>query len=775
MVVINKNENLIDKKVLNDICEKFNLNKLVAEILVNRGINSLEKVDKFLNDDINMLKDPFLMLNMRDVTNRIVKAIENKEKILIFGDYDVDGISAASIMYLFLKTKTDFVDIYLPNRFEDGYGLSCPCIDKIAKKEKPDLIITVDCGISCEKEVEFVKQMGTDIIVTDHHVLPEKLPNCLLINTKFEQAFNFNGLCGAGVALEIVRALCIIYRENFERFLPIAALATIADIVPLCDENRIIVKEGLKRIDMLPLGVKILLKDTFGSLKNISSTDIAYKIAPKINSAGRLDDANIALKLFISDDLKVINKSLRDLERLNNLRKELCEKIFVECKRLVKSKENKNIIVLYNKNWDIGVLGIVCAKLCDEFGLPVILFGENSGELKGSCRTIGNVDAVKIFENSKDLLISFGGHQKAGGLSIKEENLQKFILRSQEFLEKTYNKSDFLVEKHFDLSLSLSDIDANFVKQLKILEPCGFENPSPVFKIDFKQAVVSKMNKNPQHLMINAGGNVDFLAFNDSKNYENYLNFSDKTILAELGIKKYKNKETVKGIIKYSSFKNLNLSLNEKLKANYLSQLTVECSENYKPKYYTSLKQIENLFNEKTIIISYDYNKNLENLNANLTSFCVNDFNNFNILYGLKKVDDLKHYNRIVLTEKPIDENFVNFLHSVSNAIIYVPENDNFSVKVEPNREKLLEVYYLLIKAINKNTMASDIYSYYEILLTKFGAKFDFVTFYFAMLVFEELNLVIKKQNENEKIYFKLNKIKTDLENSKIFNKMKIL
>ncbi|MGN1208566.1 MAG: DHH family phosphoesterase, partial [Christensenellales bacterium] len=203
MISINKNENLIEKKVLDKICEKFNLSEKVAEILINRGYDTPEKVDKFLNDDINNLKDPFLMLNVKQVVERIEKAVENHEKILIFGDYDVDGICATSIMYNYLITKTEFVRTYIPNRFEDGYGLSCPAISKIAKKEKPDLIITVDCGISCEKEVEFVRNMGIDIVVTDHHVIPQNLPRCLIVNPKFQQAFDFDGLCGAGVAFKI--------------------------------------------------------------------------------------------------------------------------------------------------------------------------------------------------------------------------------------------------------------------------------------------------------------------------------------------------------------------------------------------------------------------------------------------------------------------------------------------------------------------------------------------------------------------------------------------
>ncbi|MGN1208344.1 MAG: DHHA1 domain-containing protein, partial [Christensenellales bacterium] len=555
----------------------------------------------------------------------------------------------------------------------------------------------------------------------------------------------------------------------------LATLATIADIVPLKDENRIIVKEGLKHLDLLPVGVKILLKNTFGSLKEISSTDIAYKIAPKINSAGRLDDANIALKLFVSNDLKEINKSLKSLENLNNLRKNLCENIFEECKKLAEKNEHEKIIILFNKKWDIGVLGIVCAKLCEEFGVPTILFGENGGELKGSCRTVGNIDAVEIFENAKDLLVNFGGHKKAGGLSLKEENLQKFVNRCEEFLKINYDKQDFLVEKNYDLCLDEQEISTDFVKQLKILEPCGFENSVPVFKIELGSIKVAKMNKNPQHLMISLKNNVEFLSFNDTKNFENFLNFSKKTVLAELSINKFNGKESVKGIIKYEQFDCPKRVLDLKLKANYLTQLSFECDEFYRPKYFTSLKQIEKIFDEKTILLSYDINKKIEKEHVNKTSFCVNNFNQFGVVFGINSVEDLAHYKKIVLLEKPLDSGFVSFLHQKTKATIYVPTDDDFSFGVEVSREKFLDVYYSLVKAINKSVCVDDDLSYFEILQTRFDAKFDYATFCSAIMVFKELNLIEQKPNVENKICFKLSKIKTDLENSKIFQKLKKL
>lgn len=765
-----KNNNLITELSFENICKTYNLSKPVAEILTKRGYNTKEKLNSFLFDNISNLKDPFLLLNMKEVVERIEKAISLNEKILIFGDYDVDGICATSILYNYLKTKTNNVFTYLPNRFEDGYGLSCPAIDKIAKKEKPNLIITVDCGISCVKEVEFVKQMGIDIIVTDHHVIPSEIPNCLIINTKFMQEFNFDGLCGAGVAFKIVQALCFLHKENFEPYIALASIATIADIVPLCDENRIIVKEGLKRLDLLPMGVKILLKNTFKTLKEISSNDIAFKIAPKINSAGRLDDANVALKLFVSDDLKEINKSLKQLEFLNNKRKSLCEKIFEEAKQMAGKMFGNKIIILFKKNWDIGVLGIVCAKMCEEFNLPVLLLAENAGVLKGSMRTVGNIDAVKIFENSKELLVNFGGHQKAGGVSILEKDLKEFIKKSNEFLRKTYVQKDFETEKTFDLEIDEKEISTDFVKQLDIFQPCGYANQTPVFKTSLHATKVSKL-KNMGHLLIKTNY-AEYISFNNEKSYENYSNFDKKVVLCEFSINKFKNKESVKGIIKSSKFFEPGGALNLKLEANYFEQLCFQ-DVDFKPKYYTSLKQIENLFDKKTAFICYDIAKKFDENKFDFSSFFANGFENANVIFGLKNINELKKFDKIIFCEKPLTMGFAKQIAKVSNAVVYVPINSNFVVKPIVGREVFLNVYYALIKAINKNIFAQSEYEYFELMQLNFKPNFNFLTFFLALMVFKELKLIDEVHNDCDKIGYKLNKIKTDLENSSIFQKLK--
>ena len=282
----------INASFIQDIMSKFNICKPIAELIASRGYDTIDKVENFLKP--NLVHDPYLIKNMDELVKKVKLAIESNKKILIFGDYDVDGISATAIMIKTLNLLGNNPKYYLPNRFIDGYGLTCEVLDKIKNKYNPDLIITVDCGISCYQEVEYAKKLGIEIIVTDHHEIPDIIPNTIVLNAKMQnQLYPFKDLCGTGLAYKISEALL---GKKAEQFLPIAGIATIADIVPLVDENRTIVYKGLKLMDTyLPIGLKMLFKEQKISLTKANSIDISYKIAPKINASGRMGDASDSL------------------------------------------------------------------------------------------------------------------------------------------------------------------------------------------------------------------------------------------------------------------------------------------------------------------------------------------------------------------------------------------------------------------------------------------------------------------------------------------------
>lgn len=769
MKYIQENEIKIDQNELKTLSKHFNLNEKVIEILYNRGFSSKDKIDAFLHDDLNNLNNPYLLKNMKEVIERINLAIKNQEKVVIFGDYDVDGISAISILYLYLKDKIKNLQTYMPNRFEDGYGLSCSNLDYIQNEFSPNLIITVDCGISCYDEIEYIKSCGTDIIVTDHHDIPEKTPNCLVINPKQEnQAYPFKFLCGAGVAFKIVQALCEQNNESFEQFLPITAIATIADIVPLVEENRILVKYGLKHLNKLPLGVKLLFKNTFNKL-NASSTDIAFKIAPKINSTGRLKDANISLQLYISNDLKVINKCLNEIEYYNNKRKELCDKILCEAEEIISKLDlrTKKVLVLEKDDWDNGVLGIVAARICEKYNKPTILLCLLNGELKGSARSIDGVDIFQSLQACKENLIKFGGHTKAGGLSLKPENLKQFSFELNKYISNIETCSFEMIKK-YDLELLLDEINVNLIEDLLVLEPFGYGNYNPICKINFSTCKVTRMKNNPKHLLIDLNKNLSMISFNDP-NFFNYQYFNKKTCLVELQLDEFRGKKKAKLMLKSAMFNDIKTTSQTIISANKFKQVLVENS-NYNFNYiktFNSIKQLEDILDDNTLIVTYN-SKNYDIFNnINKGCFALNSVET-QICYGLTNFEKMKLFNKIVFLETPLNDFYLNFC---KNSNIYLPKNDNLSLDISLNRECLLNIYFSLGK-LNSKQKYDSYYDYFVAFLqTNCKNVINYSNFYLALLIFNELGL-ISINFENEKYSFNIIKTKTNLENSKIYKQL---
>ena len=384
-----KTEVKTDINKIKHISQKFSVTEPVAELLLLRGFNQDEQINTFLNPSLNDLHDPFLLDDMRAVVDKLKYYINNKKKILVFGDYDVDGISASYILLDYFKSKGVNVDVFLPNRYIDGYGLTIDAIDKICSGFAPDLIITVDCGISCWKEVEYIKQKNVDVIITDHHDCPEKLPDCLVIDAKKpNQKYPFKELCGTGVAFKLVEAME--NREYAKKYLPVTAIATVADIVPLLDENRAIVKYGLERpMNEFPLGIVMLAKELKLS-KQITSQEVSFKLAPKINAAGRMGDAMHSLKLYLEKDRTVLQKLITQLLEYNTERQDICNLVYADCVAELKkiNLANYKVIVLAKDNWNIGILGIVAARIAEEYKRPTFLLGAEGNLLKGSCRSV---------------------------------------------------------------------------------------------------------------------------------------------------------------------------------------------------------------------------------------------------------------------------------------------------------------------------------------------------------------------------------------------------
>jgi single-stranded-DNA-specific exonuclease len=508
-----------DEKLVDEICEKYNLNKVIGKIIVNRHVVNDEDVRIFITPTRDDFHDPFLFKGMNVAVERIIKAINNKEKILIYGDYDVDGITSTTVLKKYLMDRGISVDTYIPNRLHEGYGLNKNAIDTI-KERNIDLIITVDCGISAIEEVDYAVSLGMDVIVTDHHEVGEKLPNALAVidAKRKDNTYPFRALAGVGVVFKLIQALSIkleIKPEEYLKYLDLVCVGTISDIVPLEGENRTIAKLGLMLIKVTRnLGLRELIKSS--GYKEIDSNTISFGVAPRINACGRMGHEEEALKLFLAEDLESATKITKELNEYNTLRQSTEKAIYEEAVQQIEKNhlDENNSIVLGGKGWHHGVIGIVSSKVTDKYYKPSILLSFEDDIAKGSGRSVPGFDLYEGLAKCEDLLEKYGGHSMAVGLTLKKENLEKFKERFEQ-IAKEKNIKELVPIIYIDDELKLKDINMELVKSLSILEPFGEANKVPLFlirnlKIDSIRALSEgrhlKLTLRDENFVINAIG-----------------------------------------------------------------------------------------------------------------------------------------------------------------------------------------------------------------------------------------------------------------------------
>ena len=451
--------------------------------------------------------------------DRIIKAINNKEKILIYGDYDVDGITSTTVLKKYLMDRGISVDTYIPNRLHEGYGLNKKAIDTI-KERNIDLIITVDCGISAIEEVDYAVRLGMDIIVTDHHEVGEKLPNALAVidAKRKDNTYPFRALAGVGVVFKLIQALSIkleIKPEEYLKYLDLVCVGTISDIVPLEGENRTIAKLGLMLIKVTRnLGLRELIKSS--GYKEIDSNTISFGVAPRINACGRMGHEEEALKLFLAEDLESATKITKELNEYNTLRQSTEKAIYEEAVQQIEKNhlDANNSIVLGGKGWHHGVIGIVSSKVTDKYYKPSILLSFEDNIAKGSGRSVPGFDLYEGLAKCEDVLEKYGGHSMAVGLTLKKENLENFKERFEQ-IAKEKNIKELVPIIYIDDELKLKDINMDLVKSISILEPFGEANKVPLFlirnlKIDSIRALSEgrhlKLTLRDENFVINAIG-----------------------------------------------------------------------------------------------------------------------------------------------------------------------------------------------------------------------------------------------------------------------------
>lgn len=473
-----------DPTIVNTLANKLGVGIPVAKLLAQRGISSFEEAKEFFRPDLKQLHDPFLMKDMEKAVERIEQAMDNEENIMVYGDYDVDGTTSVALMSSFLKFRYPNVTTYIPDRYDEGYGVSYQGIDYAADNDI-SLIIALDCGIKAIEKVAYAREKGIDFVICDHHRPGKEIPDAVaVLDPKRDDCdYPYDELCGCGVGFKLIQAITQKNKEPEETLLPyldLVATAIGADIVPITGENRILAYHGLHVINVAPRrGIKSLL----GDKKNVSITDVVFIVAPRINAAGRMKHGLHAVNLLTEEDEEVSQKYAEEIEAYNSDRRTTDKSITEEAKEqiIVQKEEERLTTVVYNEHWHKGVIGIVASRLTETWYRPTLVFTKSGEKLAASARSVKGFDVYEALEGCKDHIEQFGGHKYAAGLTLLESEYLNFKNKFEEVVSETIDRNLLTPEINIDAELDLKDITAKFYRILKQFAPFGPGNMSPVF------------------------------------------------------------------------------------------------------------------------------------------------------------------------------------------------------------------------------------------------------------------------------------------------------
>jgi single-stranded-DNA-specific exonuclease len=477
-----------DKSIVESLSSAINVNKTLSGVLAQRGIQTFDIARKFFRPQYADLHDPYLMLGMHDAINRIEKAIAAEEKILVYGDYDVDGTTSVAIVYSFFKARYPHMDFYIPDRYTEGYGISAKGIDWAAENGF-SLIIALDCGIKAVERVAYAKEKNIDFIVCDHHLPGDTIPEAVaILNPKQANCpYPFKELSGCGIGFKLLQAYAVKHNIPFtevERYIDLVAISISADLVPILDENRILVHHGLRKLKSNPnKGLKALL-DTYAEKPEYSVSDVVFFIGPRINAAGRIADAKDSVRLMTSDDYDTA-KEIAELVNQHNTERRLFDSdITLQAFEMIKHDEKfaeRKSTVLFNNAWHKGVIGIVASRLIEKYYRPTIILTESNGLATGSARSVEGFDLYSAIEECSDLLEQYGGHTHAAGLTLKLENVKPFSEKFERIVASNIAERSLTPEIEYDAEIPLRAISPKFFNVLKQFSPFGPGNQNPVF------------------------------------------------------------------------------------------------------------------------------------------------------------------------------------------------------------------------------------------------------------------------------------------------------
>ena len=526
-----------DTAVVKQLAGTLGVSDSLANLMVQRNITSAEEAEAFFKPSLDYLHDPFLMKDMNIAVDRISTAVKKNEKILVYGDYDVDGTTAVALMYSFLKDQYSNVDYYIPDRYKEGYGVSFQGLD-YAFQTNCKLVITLDCGIKAVEKVKYARTKGLDVIICDHHYPGDEIPRALAVLDPKQPSCNYpyKELSGCGVGFKLIHAYSRVHGIPFTsvyHYLDLVAVSIASDIVPITGENRVMAYFGLKQLNESPrTGLKEIIRESEVS-RALTVEDVVFKIGPRINAAGRMETGSKAVDLLVSTDTKLAIGISKEISNFNIERRSVDRIITTEAMRMI-SEDQRNVnsrtTVLYNPTWKKGVIGIVASRLIETYYRPTVILTESNGFATGSARSVQGYDLYQAIEACSDLLESFGGHMFAAGLTLKKENIKPFMERFEKHVYKTITEEQLVPRVFIDTELSFSEINEDFFKTMSLFQPFGPENMSPVFvsRNVFDTGAGRMVGSNGEHLKLDlcqeSTGRKSFpaIAFNQA-NHIDYI------------------------------------------------------------------------------------------------------------------------------------------------------------------------------------------------------------------------------------------------------------
>jgi single-stranded-DNA-specific exonuclease len=477
-----------DTAVVKQLSGALGVSESLANLMAQRNISSADEAAVFFNPSLDSLHDPFLMKDMNIAVDRISAAVKKNERILVYGDYDVDGTTAVALMYSFLKDQYSNVEYYIPDRYKEGYGVSFQGLD-FAYQNNCKVVITLDCGIKAVEKVKYARTKGLDVIICDHHYPGEKIPNALAVLDPKQPScgYPYKELSGCGVGFKLIHAYSRVHGipfSNISHYLDLVAVSIASDIVPITGENRVMAYFGLKRLNESPrTGLKEIIRESEVT-KALTIEDVVFKIGPRINAAGRMETGSKAVDLLVSRDTRVATGISKEINNFNIERRSVDRIITTEAMRMIAEDQrtvNPRTTVLYNPTWKKGVIGIVASRLIETYYRPTVILTESNGFATGSARSVQGYDLYQAIEACSDLLESFGGHMFAAGLTLKKENIRPFMERFEQYVNSSITEDQLVPRIFIDTELSFSEINEGFFRTMSQFQPFGPENMSPVF------------------------------------------------------------------------------------------------------------------------------------------------------------------------------------------------------------------------------------------------------------------------------------------------------